>query len=293
MVGKCLFIYVACIIAAIAAVTPTESTSLNETDGANPTLLYRQIPTKRIICYISRVFLDKLYTNSSLHSLGTDVDSNHCTHIIYPVGTIDHNKLELKFNNNWPDFDKRFSDRIVAHKQRGIKVSLAIDDDTFSRYVTNGKWEKHFIEHVITFVEKHNFDGLDVDWFYAAYGLEFVCDQYLAKKEEFEIFVADMSTAFKSRELLLSAIVCGTSSRICKHLDVAYLSQHFDWITVGTILYQPTFIRTGELSDILGCMALFSYFTFHYTLDIQFFVCLLVCLLISLIFQFRVYISVA
>lgn len=65
-----------------------------------------------------------------------------------------------------------FYERVVAYKKRGLKVSLALGGwndsagDKYSRLVNNPTARKKFIDQAIQFLEKYNFDGLDLDWEY-------------------------------------------------------------------------------------------------------------------------------
>ena len=55
-------------------------------------------------------------------------------------------------------------------KSQNRKVLLAIGGwndskgNKYSRLVNNPKARKDFIQHVIEYLKKHNFDGLDLDW---------------------------------------------------------------------------------------------------------------------------------
>ena len=57
-------------------------------------------------------------------------------------------------------------------KSLNRKVLLAIGGwndskgNKYSRLVNNPKARKDFIKHVIEYLKKHNFDGLDLDWEY-------------------------------------------------------------------------------------------------------------------------------
>ena len=59
-------------------------------------------------------------------------------------------------------------------KNKGVKVMIAIGgwkesgDSKYSRMVNNAASRKRFIDNVLIFIEKHNFDGLDLDWEYPA-----------------------------------------------------------------------------------------------------------------------------
>lgn len=61
---------------------------------------------------------------------------------------------------------------MTALRNRGIKVTVAIGGwndsagDKYSRLVNNPAARAKFIAHVIEFIKKYNFDGLDLDWEY-------------------------------------------------------------------------------------------------------------------------------
>ena len=65
-----------------------------------------------------------------------------------------------------------FYEKVVALKKHGIKVLIAIggwNDSLGSKYsklVNNPSARAKFTEHVVGFIKKHNFDGLDLDWEY-------------------------------------------------------------------------------------------------------------------------------
>jgi chitinase len=65
-----------------------------------------------------------------------------------------------------------FYEKVVAYKKHGIKVLLALGGwndsagDKYSRLVNNPSARSRFIKHAVQFLEKHGFDGLDLDWEY-------------------------------------------------------------------------------------------------------------------------------
>lgn len=69
-------------------------------------------------------------------------------------------------------YHAEFYERVVAYKKKGVKVSLAIggwndsQGDKYSRLVNNPAARARFITHVIEFLQKYDFDGLDLDWEY-------------------------------------------------------------------------------------------------------------------------------
>lgn len=61
---------------------------------------------------------------------------------------------------------------MTAFKAKGVKVSVAIggwndsQGDKYSRLVNNPTARRRFVENVLKFLDKYNFDGLDLDWEY-------------------------------------------------------------------------------------------------------------------------------
>ena len=62
--------------------------------------------------------------------------------------------------------------KVTEYQKYGIKVTVAIggwndsEGDKYSRLVNDPAARKKFIDHVLQFIEKYNFDGLDLDWEY-------------------------------------------------------------------------------------------------------------------------------
>jgi GH18 family chitinase len=65
-----------------------------------------------------------------------------------------------------------FYEKVAAYKAKGLKVLVAIGGwndsagDKYSRLVNSPGARARFISYVTDFIEKHNFDGLDLDWEY-------------------------------------------------------------------------------------------------------------------------------
>lgn len=61
---------------------------------------------------------------------------------------------------------------MLAFKSRRLKILLAIGGwndsagDKYSRLANSAAARKRFITHVVQFIEKYGFDGLDLDWEY-------------------------------------------------------------------------------------------------------------------------------
>jgi len=106
-----------------------------------------------------------------------DIDYRVCTHIIYGFAVLDSNTLLVKSHDPYADMSDGYSGKdmyrkVTEFKKHGIKVTLALGGwndskgDKYSRLVNNPSARSKFIDHVIKFIEKHDFDGLDLDWEY-------------------------------------------------------------------------------------------------------------------------------
>ena len=86
--------------------------------------------------------------------------------IAYPVTLITISLITADFLRTG------FYERVVAYKKRGLKVLLALGGwndsagDKYSRLVNNPAARSKFISHAVQFLEKYDFDGLDLDWEY-------------------------------------------------------------------------------------------------------------------------------
>lgn len=121
----------------------------------------------KVVCYFTNW---AWYRQGLGKYLPEDIDAKLCTHIVYGFAVLDRDTLTIKPHDTWADFDNRFYERVVAYKKKGVKVTVAIGGwndsagDKYSRLVRDAVARARFIKYIIEFIEKHNFDGLDLDW---------------------------------------------------------------------------------------------------------------------------------
>lgn len=138
-----------------------------------------------------------------------------------------------------------------------MKVTLAIGGwndsagDKYSRLVNDPAARARFINHVIAFLEKHNFDGLDLDWEYPK------CWQVECKKgpasdkPAFAAFVRELRAAFTPKGLLLSAAVSPSKTVIDAGYDVPAIAESLDWVAVMTYDFHGQWDKqTGHVAPL-------------------------------------------
>ena len=91
-------------------------------------------------------------------------------------------------------FSTDFYHKVTELKSRGIKVLIALGGwndslgDKYSRLVNSASARGNFVRTVVEFIEKYNFDGLDLDWEYPK------CWQVSVASVEFNFSVANSTT---------------------------------------------------------------------------------------------------
>jgi len=173
---------------------------------------------------------------------------------------LDGNTLLMKSHDPYADMSDGYSGKdmyrkVTEFKKHGIKVTLALGGwndskgDKYSRLVNNPAARAKFIEHAIKFIEKHDFDGLDLDWEYPSCWQTECKEERYKDKAAFTAWVKELSDAFKPRGLLLSAAVSPSKTIMDVGYDVPAISQYLDWINVMTYDYHGQWDKkTGHVA---------------------------------------------
>ncbi|KAK6618323.1 hypothetical protein RUM44_002775 [Polyplax serrata] len=208
----------------------------------------------KIICYFTNW---AWYRQGDGKYLPENIDPNLCTHLVYGFAVLDYEKLIIKAHDSWADFDNKFYERVVAYKKKGLKVTLAIggwndsQGNKYSRLVNSPSSRKKFISHVIQFLQKYDFDGLDLDWEYPKCW-QVDCNKGPdSDKPAFAALVRELHEAFKPQGLLLSAAVSPSKTVIDAGYDVGSLGQYLDWVSVMTYDYHGQWDKkTGHVAPM-------------------------------------------
>merc|ERR1712106_927658 len=212
----------------------------------------------KIVCY---------FTNWATYRQGgggkfdpEDIDTNICTHIVYGFAVLDQNTLLVKSHDPYADLSDGYSGKdmykkVTEFKKHGIKVTLALGgwNDSkggkYSKLVNDVAARKRFIEHVITFIEKYDFDGLDLDWEYpSCWQTDCKAENY-RDKAAFTAWVSELRAAFNPKGLLLSAAVSPSKKIMDVGYDIKSIAEDLDWINVMTYDYHGQWDKkTGHVA---------------------------------------------
>ncbi|XP_005191759.1 probable chitinase 10 [Musca domestica] len=208
----------------------------------------------KVVCYFTNW---AWYRQGGGKFLPEDIDPELCTHIVYGFAVLNRERLTIQPHDSWADLDNKFYERVASYRSKGIKVTVAIGGwndsagDKYSRLVRSAEARARFVRHVMEFIEKYGFDGLDLDWEYP------VCWQVDCKKgtsdekQGFSDLVQELSIAFRPKGLLLSAAVSPNQKVIDAGYDVPELSKYFDWIAVMAYDYHGQWDKkTGHVAPM-------------------------------------------
>ncbi|XP_060530054.1 probable chitinase 10 [Cylas formicarius] len=208
----------------------------------------------KIVCYFTNW---AWYRQGIGRYLPEDIDENLCTHIVYGFAVLDFSNLIIKPHDSWADFDNQFYKRVVAYKSKGVKVSIAIggwndsQGDKYSRLVNDASARKRFIDHVLKFLDKHGFDGLDLDWEYPKCWQVDCSKGPDSDKASFSHFVRELKEAFMPKGYLLSAAVSPSKTVVDQGYDVPVLGQYLDWVAVMTYDFHGQWDKkTGHVAPL-------------------------------------------
>ncbi|XP_059479869.1 probable chitinase 10 [Neocloeon triangulifer] len=170
-----------------------------------------------------------------------DIDPALCTHIVYGFAVLDYENLIIKMHDSWADVDNRFYERVTEFKKHGKKVLIAIGGwndsagDKYSRLVNSPAARKRFIKHVIEFMQKYNFDGLDLDWEYPKCW-QVNCDKGPdSDKQAFADFIRELRAEFDAAgSYLLTAAVSPSKTVVDAGYDVPAVGKYLDYVSVMT-----------------------------------------------------------
>lgn len=165
-----------------------------------------------------------------------DIPAGLCTHIFYAFVVMNPD-FTLRVSDSWADLDiggvgqyRQVTD--LKKSQPGLKVLLSFGGWKFSQdfsrslqtMASSKQNRQTFVQSVVQFVKKYNFDGFDVDWEYPNQDT----------KSSYTLLIQDLRSAFDSAspKLLLTAAVPAGISSIDAGFDVPALAKSFDLLNI-------------------------------------------------------------
>ncbi|XP_078403909.1 acidic mammalian chitinase-like [Cetorhinus maximus] len=189
-----------------------------------------------LVCY---------FTNWAQYRLGIGrytpdkVDPFMCTHLIYAFASMNESHEITTFEWNDEALYKSFND--LKKRNLNLKTLLALGgwnfgSNRYNRMVSTPTSRATFINSVINFLKKYNFDGLDLDWEYPG-----TKGNPPENKQLFTSLVVELKTAFIAEakktgkgRLLLTAAVAAGKANIDASYEISKISKHLDFVNVMT-----------------------------------------------------------
>ncbi|XP_069678389.1 acidic mammalian chitinase-like [Periplaneta americana] len=187
-----------------------------------------QIEAYRIVCYFQSW---AVYRPSKGYYTIDNIDPSLCTHHIYAFAGVNSNG-EVTIGDSYSDIDlggySKFNG--MRNNNPSIKTMIAIGgasagSQTFSKVVNDASKRSAFVNNIVNFIKKYNFNGVDIDW-------EFPSSS--SDKSAFVSLIKELRTQFDANGYVLSAAVSADVSTIDPAYDVPALSQYLDFINVMT-----------------------------------------------------------
>lgn len=139
----------------------------------------------KLVCYFTNW---AWYRKGIARYTPDDIDTDLCTHIVYGFAVLDYSELTIRTHDSWADIDNKFYDRVAGLREKGVKVSLALggwndsQGDKYSRLVRNPASRARFVKQAVEFIEKYNFEGLDLDWVRTLLNYSYLFFYFMMKK---------------------------------------------------------------------------------------------------------------
>ena len=165
-----------------------------------------------------------------------------CTHINYAFAKLTDNQIAVY--DQWLDIDLKMMERLNSLRKSypNLRTLISIGgwnegSNKYSDMVSSPANRKVFVESVLQFLKKHQFNGLDLDWEYPTMKASEGTDRTPGRAQDREDFVSllrELRDAFDSKDYILSVAVGAGKPIIDRAYDVPSVSEYVDYINVMT-----------------------------------------------------------
>ncbi|XP_071042934.1 endochitinase [Parasteatoda tepidariorum] len=200
----------------------------------------------KLVCY---------YANWSIYRPGVakftpeNINPFLCTHLIYAFAGMNKN-YEFKPFDSYNDIQLGNYEKFVNLKTYNpkLKTMIAIGgwnegSKRFSQLVESSSSRLRFIRSAVTFLRKHGFDGLDLDWEYPGSrdgGQDTDKEGYAKLVQELREAFDDEDVPRGKSKLLLTMAVPAGQQYIDKGYDIPSLSKNLDFFNMLTYDYHTS-----------------------------------------------------
>ncbi|XP_076166260.1 chitotriosidase-1-like [Ptiloglossa arizonensis] len=196
------------------------------------TLSFRYL--ERIVCYFGSW---AVYRPGIGAFQPTDIDPRLCTHLIYAFAGLNTDG-SIKVLDAWADLPdgggKAGYNKFNALRQSNpaLKTMIAIGgsnqaSSTFSQVAANAGVRSQFVQNVVQFLQRYNFDGFDVDWEYPNQ----LGGQYY-DQDNFVSLLRELRQALDQHGYTLSAAVAAAQSSAALSYHIAQVAQYVHFINL-------------------------------------------------------------
>ncbi|KAL0842015.1 hypothetical protein ABMA28_014232 [Loxostege sticticalis] len=167
------------------------------------------------------------------------VDPSMCTHIVYAWAHLDPDTYALVPGNPELDIENDFYGKMTELRMKGVKVIIGAggledsEDEKWVEMTSSPEKIDIFVESVVKFLNRWNFDGLQIAWQYPVCKQTPCTDFDISEKENFSILLAKMSKALHQHNFELSALVSSSPEVAALAYDPEVLTATTDWIALA------------------------------------------------------------
>ncbi len=211
--------------------------------------------TKKVLCYMSNW---AFYRSGEAHFVPEQIDPNLCSAIIYSFASLDPDHLTIREFDSWVDLDNQYYRRVTS---LGVPVLIALGGWTdssgskYSRLVSDNLKRRVFISSVSSFLLRHGFSGLHLDWNYPKCWQSDCSRGPVTDRPNLTKLLRELRTEFQSVDpkFQLGVAISGYKEIIKEAYDFPALSDIVDYMTVMTYDYHGAWEqKTGHVSPLYG-----------------------------------------